>query len=271
LLPAGHGPATFRIHSAYYQPELLERLRRERARFTVSVPCHQAMWRALSQIGEDAWQDALQMQGAQVAETSYRPDGGKHEPLRLIVRRVQFTAEQIAKLKGSRRLKTIHPDQLQLALDGQIDSVYGYSFMLTDIHWQPTAWIEHFHRHRAQIEERLKESKLGQAPRHLPSGDEHANRVWLTAALLGAQPDRVLLRSLPRRGRVGQDAQRRAARARGQNASQPHVQRTRPDRAHRTTNDPPPARRLPPQRRPAERHSPRSTRSGPDPRARRPP
>jgi DDE family transposase len=44
--------------------------------------------------------------------------------------------------------------------------------------------IEHFHRHRAQIEERLKESKLGQALRHLPSGDQHANRVWLTAALL---------------------------------------------------------------------------------------
>ena len=29
LLPAGHGPATFRIDSAYYQLELLERLRRE--------------------------------------------------------------------------------------------------------------------------------------------------------------------------------------------------------------------------------------------------
>ena len=184
LLPAGHGPATFRIDSAYYQLELLERLRRERARFTVSVPRSQAMWRALAEIGEDAWQDALEMPGAQVAETTYRPDGWKHEPLRLTIRRVPFTAEQIAKLKGSRRLKTIHPDQLQLALDGQTDCVYGYSFILSDIHWQPTVWIEHFHRHRAQIEERLKESKLGQALRHLPSGNEHANRVWLTAALL---------------------------------------------------------------------------------------
>jgi len=184
LLPAGHGPATFRIDSAYYQLELLSRLRRERARFTVSVPRSQAMWKALAEIGEDAWQDALDMPGAQVAETTYRPQGWKHEPLRLIVRRVPFTAEQIAKLKGSRRLTTIHPDQLQLALDGEINSVYGYSFILTDIHWQPAVWIEHFHRHRAQIEERLKESKLGQALRHLPSGDEHANRVWLTAALL---------------------------------------------------------------------------------------
>lgn len=183
LLPAGHGPATFRIDSAYYQLELLQRLRRERARFTVSVPRSQAMWKALAQIGEDAWQDALDMPGAQVAETSYRP-AWKHEPLRLIIRRVPFTAEEIAKRKGSRRLKTIHPEQLQLALEGKLASVFGYSFMLTDIHWQPAVWIEHFHRHRAQIEERLKESKLGQALRHLPSGDEHANRVWLTAALL---------------------------------------------------------------------------------------
>jgi hypothetical protein len=159
-------------------------LRREHARFTVSVPRSQAMWKALAEIPEDAWRDALDMPGAQVAQTTYTPAGWKHEPLRLIVRRVPFTAQEIAKLKGSRRLKTIHPDQLQLALDGQTDSVYGYSFILTDIHWQPAAWIEHFHRHRAQIEERLKESKLGQALRHLPSGDQHANRVWLTAALL---------------------------------------------------------------------------------------
>jgi hypothetical protein len=184
LLPAGHGPATFRIDSAYYQLELLERLRAERARFTVSAPRNQAMWKALAEMPENAWWDALTMEGSQVAETTYTPDGWQHEPLRLIVRRVPFTAQEIAKRKGSRRLKTIHPEQLQLALEGKLASVYGYSFILSDIHWQPTVWIEHFHRHRAQIEERLKESKLGQALRHLPSGDERANRVWLTAALL---------------------------------------------------------------------------------------
>ncbi|MCA1678466.1 MAG: transposase, partial [Actinobacteria bacterium] len=124
------------------------------------------------------------MAGAQVAETTYRPGGWQHEPLRLIVRRVAFRAEQIARLRGSRRLATIHPDQLQMALDGQIDSVYGYSFILTDHYHQHTATIEHHHRHRAQIEERLKDTKTGQALRHLPSGDINANRVWMTAALL---------------------------------------------------------------------------------------
>jgi Transposase DDE domain group 1 len=184
LLPAGHGPVTMRIDSAYYAIELLDRLRKEQTRFTVSVPRSQAMWTALSRIPDSAWLDALDMPGAQVAEISYRPGAWKQEPLRLIVRRVPFAAEQIARLKGSRRLQTIHPEQLQMALDGQLASVYGYSFILTDIPHQHTAWVEHFHRHRAQIEERLKDTKTGQALRHLPSGDINANRVWLTAAML---------------------------------------------------------------------------------------
>ena len=185
LLPDGHGPVTMRIDSAYYAVELLDRLRREQARFTVSVPRNQAIWKALGQIPENAWTEALEMPGAQVAETTYTPAGWRHEPLRLVVRRVAFSAQKIA--DGSltaRRRKTIHPDQLALALDGEVASVFGYSFILTDIPHQPTVWVEHFHRHRAQIEERLKDAKLGQALRHLPSGDQHANRVWLTAALL---------------------------------------------------------------------------------------
>ena len=204
LLPDGHGPVTMRVDSAYYAIELLERLRTERARFTVSLPRSQAMWTALGRIAESAWGDALDMEGAQVAETVYRPGDWKHEPLGLIVRRVPFTAERIARLKGSRRLKTIHPEQLQLALDGQLDSVYGYSFILTDIPHQHTAWVEHFHRHRAQIEERLKDTKTGQALRHLPSGDINANRVWLTAAMLAVNLTAWCCELSPAAGASGQ-------------------------------------------------------------------
>ena len=95
LLPAGHGPVTMRIDSAYYASELLEALRQQRACFTVSVPRNQAMWKALGQIAEDAWVDALEMPGAQVAETTYTPTGWRHEPLRLIVRRVPFSAQKM--------------------------------------------------------------------------------------------------------------------------------------------------------------------------------
>ena len=48
LLPAGHGPVTMRIDSAYYAIELLAALRDAAARFTVSVPRNQAMWKALA-------------------------------------------------------------------------------------------------------------------------------------------------------------------------------------------------------------------------------
>lgn len=216
LLPAEHGPLHFRIDSAYYQIELLNALREERACFTVSVPRNQAMWKALAGIPQDAWQDALDMAGAQVAETCYTPQGWKGEPLRLVVRRQAFTAQEIARRKGSRRLKTIHPEQLQLALEGQLASVYGYSFILSDIYWAHTLWVEWFHRHRAQIEERLKDSKLGQALRHLPSGDQHANRVWMTAALLALNLTAFCCDLCPAAGAsVGPDAepQRRHAKA----------------------------------------------------------
>jgi len=108
MLPAGHGPVDMRIDSAYYAVDLLQRLRKHKARFTVSVARTKAMWNKLADIPDDAWTDALDMAGAQVAETTYRPGGWQHEPLRLIVRRVAFRAEQIAALRGSRRLATIH-------------------------------------------------------------------------------------------------------------------------------------------------------------------
>src|SRR5450755_1060976 len=86
------------------------------------------------------------------------------------------------------------PDQLQMVLDGQLDSTYAYSFIVTDIpaSEKTTIEVEHFHRQRAQIEERFKDAKLGQPLRHLPSGDINANRVWLTAALMALNITAIL-------------------------------------------------------------------------------
>jgi len=47
-----------------------------------------------------------------------------------------------------------------------------------------TIEVEHFHRHRARIEEHFKDVKLGQALRHLPSGNLNANRLWLCSCEL---------------------------------------------------------------------------------------
>ena len=185
LRASGHsGAVTFRVDSGYYAIALLEALRKAKARFSISVPRARDIWPLLEEIPEGAWQDADGLAGAQVAEVTYIPGRWEHEPLRMIVRRTPFTAGEISSSAGARRRRTIHPDQLAMLADGQTSSVYGYSFILTDIPDRSAVWVEHFHRHRAQVEERLKDAKLGQPLRRMPSASLNANRTWMTACLL---------------------------------------------------------------------------------------
>jgi hypothetical protein len=187
LLPDGHGQVTVRGDSGFYAVELMMDCRKRKMRFTFSATRTSLMWSKLAEIAEDDWEDAIDMNGAEVAEVPFTPKDWKHEPLRLIVRRVPVSAGEL--LQGSpkaRRRKTIPPEQLQMVLDGQLDSTYAYSFIVTDIpaNEKTAVEVEHFHRHRAQIEERFKDLKLGQPLRHLPSSKLAANRLWLCCALL---------------------------------------------------------------------------------------
>jgi hypothetical protein len=184
LLPEGHGKVSFRVDSGFYSAEFLRALRERGASFTVSVPRSSAMWAALERIPESGWAPATEMKGAEVAETTYSPSGWNAEPLRLIVRRVALRAGDVSPHTRSRRRRTLHPEQLALLEAGEdTGALYGYSFILTD-RGEDAVWIEHHHRHRAQIEERIREAKLGAALRNLPSGDINANRVWLFCSLL---------------------------------------------------------------------------------------
>jgi hypothetical protein len=186
LLPEGHGRITVRGDSGFYSVELMMDCRKRGMRFTFSATRTSLMWSKLAEIADDAWTEAIDIAGAQVAELRFTPQGWKHEPLRLIVRRVPVSAEEIqATSPRARRRKTIPPQQLQMVLDGELSSTYAYSFIVTDIPQDEmsTAEVEHFHRHRAQIEERFKDAKLGQALRHLPSGKLAANRLWLCCCL----------------------------------------------------------------------------------------
>ncbi len=187
LLPDAHGQVTVRGDSGFYSAELMTGLRAQQTRFSFSAPRTKRMWSALAQIPDSAWADATQMRGAEVAETTLAPDGWTHEPLRLIVRRVAVSAADLrAGHPRARRRSTIPADQLTMVLDGTLDSTYAYSFIVTDIPatQKDTVEVEHYHRQRAQIEERFKDAKLGQPLRHLPTGDHNANRLWLTCCLL---------------------------------------------------------------------------------------
>ncbi len=185
-LPAGHGEVSVRLDSGFYATDLLADCRTRGARFSVSVPRSSAMWAALEAIEDGEWRPAEGMERAEVAETSYRPAGWKAEELRLIVRRVAHRASELSEDPRARRRRTIPSEQLAMGIEGRADPVFGYSFVLSDREGSTVA-VERHHRERAQVEERIKDHKLGVSLRHLPFSDLEANRVWLysTALALG--------------------------------------------------------------------------------------
>ena len=182
-LPEGHGDVSARFDSGFYRIDLLADCRARAVRFSVSVPRSSAMWSALERIPDDTWRPADGLTDAEVAETSYAPDGWEHEPLRLIVRRVAHQADALSDDPRARRRKTIPREQLALGLAGEADTVYGYSFILSDLPGD-AATVERHHRERAQIEERIKDQKLGVSLRRLPLSDLDANRFWLACTAL---------------------------------------------------------------------------------------
>ena len=183
LLPAGHGHVGARFDAGFYRIELLRLLRRRGVSFSISVPRSSAMWRALERVEEGDWAPAIDFPGAEVAEAAYAPEGWEHEPLRLVVRRVAFAAEGLAADPRARRRRSIPTQQLSLVASGEASVAYGYSFCLSDMPGEPEL-VEHHHRRRAQIEERIKDHKLGVSLRHLPASDLQANRAWLLASAI---------------------------------------------------------------------------------------
>src|SRR6266566_1867221 len=157
--------------------------RRRGVGFTCSLKRRPTMHRLRLEIPTRAWRPALQMPQAEIAETTHTPQGWRQEPLRLIVRRVRISVEELSEDVRSRRRRTVPKAQLELALEGRVDYVYGYSFILTDLAGDATE-IEHWHRQRAQIEERVKEVKLGDGLLHFPLGTLDANRAWQTAGVV---------------------------------------------------------------------------------------
>jgi hypothetical protein len=51
---------------------------------------------------------------------------------------------------------------------------------------EKAAAVEHWYRHRTQVENVFRDAKHGAALRHLPSGYPGVNRAWMWGALLAA-------------------------------------------------------------------------------------
>jgi hypothetical protein len=182
-LPEGHGPVSARGDTGFFSLQILETCRRHDVGFAISVPRRPDIMNLRYQLKMKDWRPALDMRNTEIAELPYTPAGWRQEPLRLIIRRVRIPADELSQNPRSRRRRTVPKDQLELLAAGRCEYVYGYSFLVTDL-LGDAAEIEHWHRQRARVEERIKDAKSGAALRHLPMHDQHANWAWMTACVV---------------------------------------------------------------------------------------
>jgi len=187
-----------RADAGYFTAELAVAAVAEGCDFAVAAKRNTAMWRAYASILQEAWVDAIGMPGAQVAAVDYAPAGWPEDSY-TIVRRVRLDAAAISADPRSRRRRTIDPGQLALALEGTATHAYAVSFIVTNIPANDTAGsgesvldVEAWFRRRTDIEDRIREAKLGAALRHLPSGHASVNAVWMWAALLAGNLSTLL-------------------------------------------------------------------------------
>ena len=129
------------------------------ADFAVAAKRNPAVWRAIHTVPGDAWTPALGMAGAEVARVDYTPAGWP-EGTWAVARRARVRAEDISADPRARRRRTFDPAQLRLALGGALDELYAYSVVVTNLPDDPVE-AEAWFRERGQVEERIKDSKLG--------------------------------------------------------------------------------------------------------------
>ena len=151
------GAITLRADSGFYAGSVAAACRAADVRFSITVKLNPAIRKAIATIAEDAWVAIPYfLDGADVAETTYRPFGKKAPLVRLIVRRTKPTP-------GS---------QLALLVD------YAYHALVTDRLGETVA-IEADHRRHAVVEDAIRDLKYGVGMNHMPSGKFGANAAWL--------------------------------------------------------------------------------------------
>ena len=153
------GPRVLRADSGFYSSKVTETCSKAGVSYSVTVKTSKALHKVIAAIKEEDWTPIPYWidDGADVAETTYRPFSPKHPEVRLIVRRVKPTP-------GS-----------QLALF----STYDYHAFITDREGE-TIYLEADHRRHAVVEDVIRDLKYGVGVNHLPSGRFCANAVWMT-------------------------------------------------------------------------------------------
>ena len=184
-LPAGVQQIRARWDAGYFAAALAQACVERGIQFAIGAKRNTAVVRAAAAAADARWVPTIGMDDTELAIIDYLP-GAWPPGVVCIARRTRIPVERIP-TERARKRRTIPKDQLALALEGRIDHVFGYSFILTNLDVstdEALAAVEWWYRHRTDIEALNKDGKLGAALRHLPSGDHAVNSVWMWAALL---------------------------------------------------------------------------------------
>jgi hypothetical protein len=188
--PARGGQVRLRADAGYFAGQLARAALFAGVEFAIGAKRIAPLWRILDGVAQTAWVDAIDMPGAQVAVAEYCPDWWP-AATRLLIRRVRLdpAAGQVSADPRSRRRRTLHPAQRALPITelADADAVFGYSFIVTNLDVSTpdeAANVEHWYRHRTQVENIFRDAKHGGALRHLPSGYPQVNTAWMWGALL---------------------------------------------------------------------------------------
>jgi hypothetical protein len=179
------GRVALRADARYFAGALARVAHEARIGFAIGAKRIAPLWRLLAGIAEDDWHDATGMDNAQVAVAQYCPDWWPANAA-LLIRRVLLDPAQVSADPRSRRRRTLHPDQRALPFPelARAGAIYAYSFILTNLDVtapDKAAAVEHWYRHRTTVENIVRDSKLGAALRHLPSGYPQVNLAWMGA------------------------------------------------------------------------------------------
>lgn len=185
-LPEGVQRVRTRWDAGYFAGDLAQACLEADADFAIGAKRNSAIIRAAGAVPDHEWTPVFGMdERTEVALIDYHPN---HWPpgISCIARRTRIPVHKIPTARARKR-RTIPAEQLTLALEGKLEHVYSYSFILTNLDVsdaEKLAEVEWWYRHRTDIEALNKDAKHGAALRHLPSSDHRVNTVWLWAALL---------------------------------------------------------------------------------------
>ncbi|MGH3123716.1 MAG: IS1380 family transposase, partial [Streptosporangiaceae bacterium] len=173
------GTLIVRLDSAYYNAAVMGAIRRQGARFSVTVPMNSSIRAAIAAIGEDAWtpirypraiwDDQLRawVSDAEVAEaqyTAFASKKGQAVTARLIVRRVRDLNKKAA------------------AGQDELFPAWRYHAVFTDSPFE-LIQAEGQHRDHAIVEQFFADVTSGPLA-HMPSGVFTANAAWLSTAAM---------------------------------------------------------------------------------------